>query len=323
MLDVVTDTPLDDQGIARIREDARSLISGERMTQRAAADEANIPPGTFNAFLAATYAGDNAKVAADVLKWLEARKARKRIKSIVPLAPSFLQTKTAQRIVDVLEYAQTLHDMGLIIGPPGSSKTCSIEYYRASQPNVFVATMEPAKSSTHHLLFELATVLRIGDARSVLTISDAVVKRLKDREALLVIDEAQHLQSSAIDQLRTIHDKAKCGVVLAGNEQIIGKLGDPERTPQLAQLYSRFGLRLILQRPTTSDTDALLKAWNVEDKDERAFMRLVASKPGGLRALTKTMIAATAMATGQGEPRTIAHMRDAWARVGAGPIGNS
>jgi len=317
-----TETPLDEVAIARLREDARSVITGDKISQKAAADEANVAPGTFNAWLAGSYAGDNAKVAAEVAKWLEARRARNRIKAIVPVAPSFIQTKTAQAIIDVLQYAQALKDMGLIIGSPGTGKTMTIDYYRASHPSVFVATMEPAKSSTHHLLAELANVLRLSE-RSVLAISDAVVKRLKDRDALLVVDEAQHLQSGAIDQLRTIHDKARCGVVLVGNESIIGKLGDPDRTPQLAQLYSRFGMRITLSRPVNADVDALLKAWSVEDKDERSFMRLVASKPVGLRALTKTMVAAGAMAAGQDEKRAIGHLRDAWARVGAGPIGNS
>lgn len=322
MNDKQADTPLDEAAIDRLRQDARSIITGEKLTQRAAAEEANVAQGTFNAWLAGTYAGDNVKVASEVAKWLEARRARHQIKAIVPLAPSFLQTKTAQGIIDVLQYAQTLRDMGLIIGAPGTGKTFAIDYYRATRPSVFQATMEPAKSSTHHLLMELASVLKISD-RSVLAVSDAVVRRLKDRDALLVIDEAQHLQSGAIDQLRTIHDKARCGVVLAGNENIVAKLGDPERTPQLAQLYSRFGMRLTLHRPANDDVSALLKAWLIEEKDEKAFLRLVASKPGGLRALTKTLIAAGAMSAGNDEKRTIAHLRDAWARVGAGPIGNS
>lgn len=316
------ESPLDEATLDRLRADTRSIITGEKLSQKAVADEAGIPPGTFNAWLTAKYAGDNARVGADVSKWLEARRQRNRIKAIVPLAPSFIQTKSAQSIVNVFQFAQTLKDMGLVIGSPGTGKTCSIEYYQAAHPNVFVGTMEPAKSSVHHVLIELATVLRLSE-RSALAISDAVVRRLKDRDALLIVDEAQHLQSAAIDQLRTIHDKAKCGVVLVGNESIIAKLGDAQRTPQLAQLYSRFGLRLSLQRPANADVDALLKAWGIEDKDEKAFMRLVAGKPGGLRAFTKTMIAAGAMSAGNDETRTIAHLKDAWSRVGAGPIGNS
>jgi DNA transposition AAA+ family ATPase len=316
------ETVLDQAAMDRVRVDVRSVISGERITQRAAADEANIAAATFNAWLNSSYAGNNEKVARDVVKWLEARRQRKSLQARIPLAPAFLLTKSAQRIVEVFQYAQTLHDMGLIIGSPGCSKTSTADYYRASYPAVFMATMEPAKSSTHHLLLELAAVLKLA-RKSALAISDAVVERLSGRDALLLIDEGQHLQTSAIDQLRTIHDKAKCGVVLLGNETIVNKLGDAVRTPQLAQLYSRFGNRLTLLQPASEDVDALLDEWHVEDRDERTFMRLVAAKPGGLRALTKTMIAATAMATGEEQPRTLAHMRNAWARVGAGPIGNS
>jgi DNA transposition AAA+ family ATPase len=315
------ETPLDDAALERLRADARAILTGEKLSQKAIADEAGIPPGTFNAWLSGSYAGDVARVGADVARWLDSRRERNRIKAIVPVAPSYIPTKTAQKIVNVCQYAQTLRDMGLVIGSPGTGKTCAVEYYQAAHPNVFMATMEPAKSSVHHVLLELATLLRLSE-RSALAISDAIVRRLKGRDALLLIDEAQHLNSSAIDQLRTIHDKARCGVVLLGNESIVGKLGDAQRTPQLAQLYSRFGLRETLQRPLNADIDALLKAWGVDDRDEKAFMRLVAGKPGGLRALTKTMIAAGAMAAGNDEPRSIAHLKDAWSRVGAGPIGN-
>lgn len=322
MTDVASDTPLSAEAIDRIREDVRSIISGERVTNKSVADEANIAPGTFNAWLAGSYAGDNVRVAREAEKWLEARRQRKSIKAIVPIAPSFIKTKSADKIVDVFSYAQTLHDMGLVIGSPGTGKTTAINYYRAANPNVFVITMEPAKSTVHHLLIELATALGLA-VKAPLQIATDIVKKLRDRDALVIADEAQHLNTQAIDQMRSIHDKAGCGVVLVGNESVITKLGDPDRTPQLAQLYSRFGLRLNLQRPGASDIDALLKAWEVDDKDEKAFMRLVASKPGGLRSVTKVMVAAGAMAKGNGEERTIAHMRDAWTRVGAGPIGNS
>jgi DNA transposition AAA+ family ATPase len=313
---------LDEAAIQHIRADARSIIAGEGLTQRGAAEECNIAEGTFNAWLAGTYKGHNDKVAGQVAKWIEARAQRKKLKAMVPTPPAYLPIKTAQQIANVLSYAQTLHDMGLVIGPPGNGKSFAAEHYAATNPAVFMATMEPAKASTHHLLFELGNVLKLGEKSSV-RISDAIVKRLRDRDALLLIDEAQHLKSEAIDQLRTIHDKARCGIVLMGNETIVGKLGDPERTPQNAQLYSRFGMRLILQRPPAGDVDALLREWKVEDRQEIAFMRVVAAKPGALRALTKTMVAATAIAAGNGETRSIGHLRDAWSRVGAGPIGNS
>lgn len=316
------ETVLDETAIELMRTDARSIITGARISQSAAAQEANVAPGTFNAWLAGSYKGDNAKVAAEVGKWLEARRQRNRIKAIVPVAPSFIETKTGREILDLLQFAQTLKDMGLIVGSPGVGKTIAVDFYRATRPSVYVATMEPAKSSVHHLLLELANVLKISE-KSAIAISDAVIKRLRDRDALLVFDEAQHLQSAAIDQIRTIHDKAGCGVVLVGNESVVSKLGDPERTPQLAQLYSRIGLRLNINRPKQADVDALTAAWSVSDKEERQFLKLVANKPGALRALTKTLVAAGAMAAGHEEARHLGHMRDAWSRVGAGPIGNS
>ncbi|MCA0304152.1 MAG: hypothetical protein LCH95_17235, partial [Proteobacteria bacterium] len=106
------ETPLDEAGLERLRADARAVISGDKLSQRACADEAGIPAGTFNAWLNGTYKGDNARIGAEVAKWLDARRQRNRIRAIVPTPPSFIQTRTAQQVVNVFEFAQTLRDMG-------------------------------------------------------------------------------------------------------------------------------------------------------------------------------------------------------------------
>ncbi len=59
------ETVLDEAAIELMRTDARSIITGARISQSAAAQEANVAPGTFNAWLAGSYKGDNAKVAAE------------------------------------------------------------------------------------------------------------------------------------------------------------------------------------------------------------------------------------------------------------------
>ena len=142
--DKVPESALRDR--VRLRNDARAVISGDRISQRAAADDAEIAVGTFNAWIAGTYAGDNVKVAIAVAKWLDARKARNRIKAIVPTPPAFLQTKTASRIVDVLEYAQTLHDMGLIM------RLCHRLYVLASGRTI--AEGDAAHVRTHPAVIE-------------------------------------------------------------------------------------------------------------------------------------------------------------------------
>lgn len=319
MSDQTTDSPSDSINQPALREEVRAVMGGDKLSQAAAARDAGVAGSTFAAWLNATYTGDNEKVAREVKQWLDARRERNRLKAAVPVAPSYLPLPTSTEIVALLSYAQTLAEFGLVIGNPGVMKTTTAKFYKASYPNVFMATMEPAKGGVHHVLLELRDVLQLQE-RAVANISGAIVRRLTGCNALLIIDEAQHLQTKAIDQLRTIHDKAGCGVVLMGNESIVAKLGDPDRAPQLAQLYSRIGLRLVLGRPKKSDVDALMNAWSVTDADERKFLTAVAQKPGALRSLTKTLIAATAMAAGLEEKRGLAHMRDAWGRVGAGEI---
>ena len=74
--------------------------------------------------------------------------------------------------------------------------------------------------------------------RSALAAETAIVDQLRDRDAILIVDEAQHLAPPFLDELRCIRDIARCGLALAGDDllwtalkgcrcckQIVGRIG--------------------------------------------------------------------------------------------------
>ncbi len=110
------------------------------------------------------------------------------------------------------------------------------------------------------------------------------------------MDEAQHLTTRAIEQLRTIHDAAKIGLVLLGNLPLIERVDGLGRTTEFAQLFSRIGLRRKIKKPTRGDITAILDAWDVQDGKIRNAAIVIGQRDGGLRSLTKILRNAAKMA---------------------------
>ena len=143
-----------------------------------------------------------------------------------------------------------------------------------------------------------------------------VVRKLVNLQALLIVDEAQHLSSQALDQLRAFHDLAQCGIALLGNHSIFRRLEGGTRSADYAQLFSRVGMRLDRKKPHSDDIEALLDGWAIEDKSVRRVARAVARRPGALRAMTKVLRQAHLRANADGGPVSEAHMIAAARQLG-------
>ena len=74
-------------------------------------------------------------------------------------------------------------------------------------------------------------------------------------------------------------------------------------------------MRLRRPKPYRDDIEALLDAHDVTGDPERRLLKAVASKPGALRAMVKTIRVARMLAQVAGEEFTADHVRTAWQRV--------
>jgi DNA transposition AAA+ family ATPase len=137
------------------------------------------------------------------------------------------------------------------------------------------------------------------------------------KPALLIVDEAQHLKLEAVEALRAIHDSTGVGLVLSGNESVYAKLTGGTRRAEFAQLFSRVGRRLRLDRPSPGDVAAILQAWRIEGIKERELCQQIASLPGGLRGLVNVLVDATTAAQAMGRAVDLKALRAAWSDQGA------
>lgn len=306
------DTP---EAVQAVRDRAAETVRAEfGGTKAKAARDAGVAESTFSAWLDGTYAGNGAVIADKVAKWLDARIERRSAAGAAPTEPGFQDTPTAKRILQICMQAQVLTDFAVIAGAAGIGKTTALRRYVEHNPNAWMTTMEPLMRSPHALLEEIARVLGVTERGST-RLSGAIQQRLRDRGGVLIIDEAHQLTTEAFDQLRSLHDKARVGIVAAGNIETGTRLEGAGRNPQFAPLWSRVGVRRTWGKSLDGDIPMILDAWGIGGKAERDFLVQVAAKGGALRMITKCIRLAGIIAAGGGETLAAPHLRAAYGQL--------
>lgn len=267
-----------------LRGEVREVMVRQGLTRKDLASCIKFDRGAVSKWLDGKYQHDPEAIEAAIKKWL----------ATVPefVGGSFVETPTAERIVSTLAYAQAFGDMVHIFGGPGVGKTTSINRFVQLYPDKsWFATITPASAGLVSALETVAVALGVGAVSGgARRISSAIRERLaQENELILILDEAQHLSVPAIEELRSIHDASGCGLALVGNETSYARLTGGARSANYAQIYSRIGARLQVQRPTSEDVDAICESWQVEDAYARAQLRKLAERPGALRSVTKVL----------------------------------
>ena len=85
--------------------------------------------------------------------------------------------------------------------------------------------------------------------RSALEAEITIIDCLRDRQALIVVDEAHHLRDKLLDELRIIRDRADCGLALVADETIRMALA------RCHQVDGRIGLKIDLATQPSADVE--------------------------------------------------------------------
>lgn len=278
------------------------------------ARRAGVKDGTFSQWSNGNYPGLLGNVNDEVSNWLDALEESAGIAASLPTSPKFIRTATGGEIFNVLLYSQISAGFTMVVLPSGSGKTTAARHFVATRPHSWIATVSPHTKTVHGLLIELATELDVHEynpARLVRAIGRKL-QRIGDG-TLLIVDEAQNLVPDAINQLRHFVDNYGCGVTLIGNEETGSAfLKDRGSVASRAQVVTRFDRRLRTERDPAGDALMLIDAWGIEDADCVKFLAGVATKPGALRNVDRTVRAAYMSALGSGEEIALKHLTAAW-----------
>lgn len=295
---------------AELRLRCREIMAQDRVSQTQMGRQLGVAPQTFSAWLNDAYAGDNAGIAERVRIGLDSMEARARATSILPPEVGFLETPTAARIVTHLQFAHFAPAIVVVAAGAGVGKTMTARHYRNRYANVWLATAEPCTATVYPMLNAVADAMGIEE-RVQTRLSAAIRKFVDGKGGLLIVDEAQHLEAKALDQLRSISDAVDLGIALMGNERVYSRLEGGGRRAEFAQLFSRVGRTMSQARPRSDDARTIMDAWRIRGTDSRKLCEQIARRPGALRALSMTLRSA-AMSAGGAEKIAYDHIRAAF-----------
>ena len=295
--------------ITDIRAGLRTLVDAGRTTYAQVARETGISSGTISGFMNDKYNGDNERVAITLSRWIENQNAA----SELPEPPRFIETQTAKQIWTSMRFARLTESIAVICGNPGVGKTAAAREYCRSNDNVWMITITPSCASVLECLTELAYTLGRNDApRRKGPLSRALRRRLDGTQGLVIIDESDHLQIEALEELRLLQESAGIGLVLMGNHRVYSNMTGGNRTVEFARLFSRIAKRTAINKTKKADVNAIADAWQITGDSERQLLQAIAQKPGALRILNHALRLAAMTAHGKGERINEVYLRDAF-----------
>jgi hypothetical protein len=293
-----------------------ALVKNGALTQSEIAKESGVSPTALSRWLIGQYQGDNDKINDALAKWLDAR--ARQTGFLLPEEAGFVETRTAERIIKALGYAQMAPDLAVIYGAAGLGKTRTLRHYGQTRNNVWIATISPATATTAACLGQLcrATGIRGTRGKSAGELRQSIADKIRETRGLLVVDEAQHLSLAALETIRSIHDETEIGLALCGNEQVYSRLTGNGHGALFAQLFSRIGKRVALSRTHESDVEGIAAAYGVTETKAVAELQRIARAPGALRGVVKALRLAAMLATGDRQELAVAHINAAWKELG-------
>ncbi|RFC63628.1 DNA transposition protein [Fulvimarina endophytica] len=289
------------------------VAEAQGWTKAETARRIGMPEGTFHQWLFGRYAGRYDGMNTKVRTFLSSIEEMEELTASIPSSPPFVKLRISMEIMDLLAAAQAMKTLVLVSAEAGMGKTVASKQYAAVRSNVFIATMSEDTRTAPAMLSEIAETLDVHQPNMRQIVRSIGKKLARTENTLLVIDEAQNLGDSAINQLRHFVDVYGVGVAIMANSEVYDRFGKNwMNNRHMGQLSSRIFKRMRKTTPTIPDIEAFLGAWKITEKDQVRFLTGVGKKPGALRQIDMTIRLAKMMALGSGREITLADLKAAW-----------
>ena len=205
------ETEYNEELYARFFELVGTPDEKKRISQSKAAQALGYSSGVISAYKSRSYNGNVKTLEEKIEAWLK-REARRLEKVDIPTA----ETSVMDQVRKAATIAQDDADIAVIVGDAGTGKTTALRRYEAESHSAFLIEVDPSFTK-NTLVNEIARALGVDAKGGMTVVIGRIVETLKERDAVLIIDEADYLSDSSLELVRRIiNDKARTGIVLAG-----------------------------------------------------------------------------------------------------------
>ena len=185
----------------------------------------------------------------------------------------YVHTNLGKRLFNIFDAARTYQRPMFVFGEPQIGKTTAAEeYQRRSDPGSTTMVRMPTRGSLGEVLFWMARALHVSPQQKNSCFLKEKIIRCFGPERLLIIDEAHQPLvfswgkggAAAIDFLREIYDRSKCGIVLMATYAF----DECMRAGDHAGMLRQMGLRRLLtyrmpSRPTRANLDQIASGYGL------------------------------------------------------------
>ena len=147
-------------------------------------------------------------------------------------------------------------------------KVRTIPEYANSHSGVIFVTVDVCTSSATAILTEIAGAIGKSVSGTKSRIMKTLIDSLTGTNRLIIIDEADQLTFSALQAIRKLNDKAKVGILLAGNNKIYNQMVMGAKCTEFDQIRTR-----IFVRPKVSNTYTIDEMQNIFPNTEDDALR--------------------------------------------------
>jgi len=210
------------------------------------------------------------------------------------LMGGFVWTDVAQAVFGCLEYARQGKKFVVIHSRSGMGKTTAAvqfldrqEQQRDGKKGCALVTCSPV-TTTRTLVQKIAVELREQTYGATDAVLDRVIGKLINKEYLLVIDDASHLNVKSLEVLRRIYDAVPCGLVLMGVRTLMERmlLADGRIKEELEQLYTRVDINALLGSQLTVKDVQKIATQRISRPTE-SHLKFLSAQPRTAREVVK------------------------------------
>lgn len=242
----------DEALLERVKEHIKSC----EIDQKTLAQRINYSQGAISVYLQKKYTAKLTALESALRKYLDVQYSTRHY---TKLSLGYVGTTVAERINTVAKMCRFNGEISICYGSSGLGKTTAIKQYEEKNSGIIVIdTAEGA--SPKIVLKDIAEKLKITTLTNITSeLSTAITKKLNGSNFLIIIDEAENIQTSVFRALRKIHDRCNFsfGLLFLGTEQLYFNLKNLRG--DFVYLTNRIGMVEKLDQLNKEDVHSLVK----------------------------------------------------------------